>query len=124
MSGGGQLNPSTILTCMLLAGLALTGSYLQGRADGADSIIASQANDEKIRRDTILAADEGAARAISRLEVKNVTIRQNTQTIVREVPVYRECKHDRRVLDNINASLSGSESPGPSQLPTASTPGR
>jgi hypothetical protein len=51
-------------------------------------------------------ATEAAVGAIERIEVRNVTIRQKAETVVREVPVYRECRHDADGLRAINEALA------------------
>jgi hypothetical protein len=54
-------------------------------------------------------ATQAAVTAIKGIEVKYVTIRQNAETVTREVPVYRDgtCNHDPRMRDAINAALAG-----------------
>jgi hypothetical protein len=54
-------------------------------------------------------ATDAAVTAIKGIEVKYVTIRQNAETITREVPVYRDgtCNHDPRMRDAINQALAG-----------------
>ncbi len=118
------MNPYAILGGVLLAGAALGGAYWQGRQDGASGVIAAQADAEQIRQDTIRAADEGTARALARLEIKHVTIKQQADTVVREVPVYRDCRHDGRMLDAINAALRQDQSADPGVMPAASAPDR
>lgn len=118
------MSPYLILGAVALAGATLAGTYFQGRSDGANSVIAAQADAEKIRQDTIRAADEGTARALSKLEIKHVTIKQQAQVVEREVPVYRDCRHDSRMLDAINAALTGDEPAGAGVVPAASAPGR
>lgn len=60
---------------------------------------------------------DAAAKAIAQIEVKNVTIRQEAKTIMRDVPVYRECVHDGRVFDRINAAIQSAD---PGELPASS----
>jgi hypothetical protein len=64
--------------------------------------------------------------AISKIEGKHVQIRQELQRTVREVPVYRDCRHDPAGLQRLNAALSDGQprTVGGGQLPAASTPGR
>ena len=59
-------------------------------------------------------ATAAAVEAIKTIRVKNVTIRQATETLTREVPVYRDgtCVHDVRVQDALNQALSGPPSAG------------
>lgn len=47
-----------------------------------------------------------AAKEIAKIEVKNVTIKQEIQTRIIEKPVYRECKHDDGVLRLLNETLT------------------
>ncbi len=88
---------------------------------GIDHMKAAAADANEVRQQTRADAAEGAASAIASIEIKQVTIKQATQTLVREVPVYRDCRHDKRVLDNINAALTGMH-PGGSGMPAASAP--
>jgi hypothetical protein len=63
-------------------------------------------------------AAEAAVTAIEKIEVRNVTIKQQAETVTREVPTYRDCVHDQRVFDGINQALT---EPGadPPRLPAA-----
>jgi hypothetical protein len=58
------------------------------------------------------ASRASAVKAIGEIEVRNVTIRQRAETVVREVPVYTECRHDARGLQAVNSALAppGSDS--------------
>lgn len=79
---------------------------------GQDAEIASQAREAKAAASATEAAASAAASAIARLEVRHATIRQQAETIIREVPVYRDCAHDDRMLDAINAARGHSEPAG------------
>lgn len=92
---------------------------------GRDTELATQYREGVASANAAHAAASAAAAAISSIEVKHVTIRQRAETVVREVPVYRDCKHDSRVLRDINEARTGrAEPPGGGQLPAASAPGR
>lgn len=119
-----MINPYAILggVLLLIATHGATAWWFHGA--GHDSVIADQAEVEAIRQSTIKAADEGTARALSKLEIKHVTIKQQAQTVVREVPVYSDCRHDKRMLNAINAALTGDEPIGDGVVPAASPPGR
>jgi hypothetical protein len=56
------------------------------------------------------AATGAAVSAIEGIQVRYVTIKQQGETITREVPVYRDCVHDPRGLSAINAALAGGQS--------------
>lgn len=91
-----------ILALCLVAG---AGGFVGNRLKQAEwdrSIIATREAQDK--------ALDAAAKAIAQIEVKNVTIRQEAKTIMRDVPVYRECVHDGRVFDRINAAIESTDS--------------
>jgi len=70
-----------------------------------------------LREDQIVQkAQEGAAKAIANIEVKNVKIKQKLEREIHEKPVYRDCVHTPDGLRLINDSLTGS---GDSELPKA-----
>jgi len=97
-----------ILALCLVAG---AGGFVGNRLKQAEwdrSIIATREAQDK--------ALDAAAKAIAQIEVKNVTIRQEAKTIMRDVPVYRECIHDGRVFDRINAAIESTDS---GELPEA-----
>ena len=120
------MNPYAILAAVVLAGAALGGSYWQGRQDGRDACQAAAARDDAVRQKTLEAAQQGAAQAISKIEVQNVTIRQRVEREIREKPVYRDCRHTPGGLRGVNAALTGDdpEPAGSGQLPAASASDR
>jgi hypothetical protein len=92
----------------LSAGAFLTGFKVNDwRRDSVELavMLAAEKAGEKSRN--------AAVTAIEGIEVRNVTIRQRAETVIREVPVYRECRHDGRVFDDINQALAepGSDPP-------------
>lgn len=108
----------------LLAGAAVAivlagaGGYWSGRTDGRKLEAAKcGAVDAAVQqaRDAMAAA---ATSKIAEIEVKNVTIRQRAETITREVPVYRDCRHEPDGLRLINSALTGSDA-GASVVPAA-----
>ena len=50
---------------------------------------------------------QAAASAIAKIDVRNVTIRRQAETIVREKTVYAECKNSPEMMGVINKALSG-----------------
>lgn len=56
-------------------------------------------------------AQLGAADAISKIVVRNTTIQGKIETVIRDNPVYRDCKHDDRGLQLINEALTGRTGP-------------
>lgn len=120
------LVPWLILAVTLLVGAAGAGGYWQGSKHKADEIAAQQAREAALVEKASQASQQAAAEAISRIEVKNVTIRQKAETITREVPVYGDCRHDPRTLGLLNDALASGAAPAEpadqGKLPRTNTP--
>jgi hypothetical protein len=106
-----MVNPWVIL--MAVGALLIVGasSFIYGGHVKENAMIANQAKADRIRKETVEAAREGAAIAISQIKIKNVTIRQNLETVTRENVVYRECRHDASGLRLLNEALTGATQP-------------
>lgn len=111
------MNPYAILAVVALWG----GSIWYAIGIGQDMEIATQAREDKAAGIARRAANTAAAKAISEIEVKHVTIRQRADTVIRENSVYRDCVHDQRMLNDINAAR-GHEPAGGGVVPPASAP--
>lgn len=111
----------SLLAGGLVWAASLGGTYWFGRTDGVRIESGAQAREEVREQKAIDAATLAAADAISSLKVRYVPIREKADAVIREVPVYRECLHDARVLDAVNAALAGA---GPSKLPAPDAAGR
>ena len=98
--------PWMILAVTLLVGGAGATGYWQGSKHKADEIAAQTAREAALVEKTRETAAAAAAEQISKIEVKNVTIRQKAETITREVPVYGDCRHDPRTLGLLNDALA------------------
>jgi hypothetical protein len=120
------MNPYTIIGALLIWGVTFVAGYGYGHRAGVDRTISGQASADQVRRDTIEAAQQGAANAIAQIKVVNTTIRGKTETIVLEDVRYRDCKHDALGLRAVNAALTGREAEpvGSSGLPAADAPKR
>ena len=115
------MNPYSILCALVLAGALAFGAYVQGRKDGRNACLAAEARDEKVAQIAGAAAAASAAEAISQIEVKHVTIRQQLETQVREIPVFRDCHAPADSVRKLNAALTGAdEAAAPVELPAAS----
>lgn len=110
------MNAYLALAAVLSLGVAFQQGWTRrGEHDRGQAAIAQQ-----LIHDTREQAQLGAADAISQIKINNVTIRQRAETVVREVPVYRECRHAPGMLDRINAALTGASEPaGASELPAS-----
>jgi hypothetical protein len=117
------MNPYLIGGAAIAFLLSLGGSYLYGRHDGRQIEIAAQAREDQAIEKVRAAALEGAAEAISKIEVKRVTIRQQLDREIIEKPVYRDCRHTADGMRAINEARTGEVQPPPDRsLPTPDTP--
>ncbi|MEO8153547.1 MAG: hypothetical protein ABI605_10795 [Rhizobacter sp.] len=113
------------IAAAVLAVAAWSASCWKAYELGRDHELATQAREDNAAAQTRLVASTAAAEAISKIEVRHVTIRQQADTVIREVPVYLDCRHDARVLRDINEARTGRAEPvGAGQLPAASAPDR
>lgn len=113
-------NPWVVLAAILALAGAVGGAYIKGRSDGKAVEIAHRATLEEVAKVAREASAQASAEAIAKIEVKNVTIKQQLETQIREKPVYRDCFADQRVLDTVNEAITGNPAPGAGELPTAS----
>lgn len=113
-------NPWAILALVvLLAGAGATGVY-----QGVQYEKGQEARTEVLIQKAGEAAQTAAADVISKLQPKYTTIQQKTETITREVPVYRDCHNTPDELRLLNDALSNSDSPEPAgtgELPKVDT---
>lgn len=100
----------------------LGGTAFKSYEMGRDSVIADNAKTEalitKVRDDAKL----GAADAIAKIEIKQVTIQGRLQKEIQTNTVYRDCVHSPDGMRSINDALTNTDS-GPSsggQLPASS----
>lgn len=107
---------SLIIAVAWAASIAATFFYAMGI--GEDRKEADQAREQSLVQSAVDAANRVSAEAIAKIEVKNLTIRQEVQREIIERPVYRDCKHSPDVMRNINEALSPRPKPaGDSKLP-------
>jgi hypothetical protein len=83
---------------------------------GKDAAKAQAADKAQWLKETRRVAAEGAADAISKQKQESRTVIQRTRERMVEVPVYRDCRHDDSVRDDLNRQLraapSGASDPG------------
>lgn len=93
---------SGIIWIASVAGSAWFGMNYQQALDQA-----KQAEVKAAIEETRKIVMEGTAHAISKIVVRNTTVQEKVETIVRDNPVYRDCQHDAEQLRNINEALTG-----------------
>ena len=103
--------PWMIIGLLAAVGAAGTIGYVKGGTDTGNRIAADLARTAEVTRKAHDEALQAAAAQIAKLDVKSTTIRQKTEVITREVPVYGDCRHDPRTLGLLNESLAA----GPAQ---------
>jgi len=104
------MNPYLIIGALLMCGVTGVAGYGYGHRAGVDRTIASQASAEQIRRDTIEAANQGAAAAIAEMKPINTTIYQKATHEVRTNTVY-DCRHSDGMRERVDAALTGRAEP-------------
>ena len=117
-----MLSLQTFAVGLLSVALLTGGAYLQGRKDGRASEIAERQTIDEVARVSRESAQTAAAEAIAKITVTHTTIRQRAETITREVPVYRDCVNDPRVvglLDTARANELPAQPAGDRSVPTA-----
>lgn len=99
-----------------------TASWLAYGA-GRNAELATQAREDKVAAVATEAAARAAAAAISKIEVKHVTLRQQLEREVQTREVFRECRSGAAAVQLLNASpgvaASAASAPGGGQLPGA-----
>ena len=97
---------------------ALGGTHYWAFRRGVEHEEAAHLRAEAASRENQDKVTEAISVGLSKIEVKHVTIRQQADTVIREVPVYRECRHDARVLRDINEARGAA---GDGELPVAAS---
>lgn len=104
------MNIQGLLIAALLWTASVVGAFFYGTGVGADGEIAKQTAVEKSIKDTREAAQLGAADAIAKIKIYHKTVQGKLETVVRENPVYVDCKHTDDGMRLINQALTGSRS--------------
>lgn len=107
-------NPYVILGLVA----AFVCAYGLGRYDGSRLEEQAQLTAQQRAQDAYDAAMRATADQISKISIRNTTIRQQAEVIVREKPVYSECRHSADGLQSVNQALVPA---GDSSLPATDT---
>jgi hypothetical protein len=104
------MNPWAALAALVLWVASIGGSYWYGTSVGKASEIARVAEIKQAIEDTREAAKQGAASEIAKIKVRNTTVQGKVETIIRDNPVYRDCRHSDDAMRLLNESLTGKQS--------------
>ena len=99
-----------MLIYIIAAVLALGGTAFQAYRMGQDSVIADNARAEKLITQVRDEAKQGAADAIAKIDIKQVTIQGRLQKEIQTNTVYRDCAHSPDGLRSINDALTNTDS--------------
>lgn len=100
------VSPWMILIAVALLGGVSAYSYHKGAVNKENEIVAAQAKDDALVQKVSDAAQEGAARAIANIRIKNVTTLQTLEKEIVKVPDYSNCMHSDAGLRAINDALT------------------
>lgn len=109
--------------CLIVCA-AVVSSYFYGTHVGTVEAEAKQAKLDATVIAVRDAAQEGAAAAIAKIDIKQTTIRQTVEHTIRENVVYRDCVNDptvERLLNDARADRAPAEPAGSGVLPGTST---
>lgn len=107
------MNPYAIIAALVFWGASLAGTGWWFYGSGQDSEKAKQADIDKAIQQTRDAAQEAAAEAIAKIEIKQQTIVQKVQHEVQTKPVYRDCVVPADGVRLLNNAISGKAQDGP-----------
>lgn len=115
------MNPYLIIAALV----AVMGAGWGGFRLGVDHQVASEVEKRQLVAEAVDAANNAAATAISKIVVRNSTIRQEVEREIRTNTVYADCRHSDAGLLGVNAALAGAQAVtlGDRQLPGADAPG-
>jgi hypothetical protein len=104
---------------LLLAALsAILASFGTGYYKGASDTKATQSETELLIIRASQAAQQAAAEEISKIKIKNTTIKREVHREIQNVPVYGDCKHTEPGLRLINQALTAGDTAGGLKLPS------
>lgn len=114
------MNPYLIIAALVAVMSAGWGGFRLG----VDHQVASEIDKRQVVAEAVDAANSAAAAAISKIVVRNSTIRQEVEREIRTNTVYADCRHSDAGLRGVNAALTGAQTvtPGGGQLPGPDAP--
>lgn len=91
-----------VIILLLAVGLFAAGGSIGWKA-AQNSRDAQELAEGKAKAESL----QAAAAEIAKIDVRNVTIRKQGETIVREKVIYQECKNTPEMMGVLNQALSG-----------------
>jgi len=101
------MNLYVLLAIVLGWAVSVGGAGWYGIGIGEDRIIAKQASDDQIRRETREDAQQGAAAAIAANKPINNTIVQKVQHEIRTERIYTDCRVPATGMQLANQAITG-----------------
>ncbi len=103
------MNPWALLGIVLAVGTLTGGAYWQGRKDGANAEIATQAREDRATAVASDAAASAIAAAIPKITVRHQTVRQEVEREIQVQEVYRDpgCRTGADSLRLYNSTIPG-----------------
>lgn len=95
------MNPWPLLAAVIFFAIGAFGGW-RAANDHRDALDLAEAQGKAL-------ALEATAQQISKIDVRNVTIRQQAETIIKEKTVYAECKNTPEMVKVINSALEGEQ---------------
>lgn len=112
------MNPYLIIAALV----AVMGAAYGGFTLGVDHEQASQARQDDVVRKVVEEVNTATAVSLSKISVKNTTIRQELEREIKTNTVYRDCSHSDDGLRIVNEALTGNARPaGDRKLPGTDT---
>jgi len=110
-----------LVGALLLWAASVAGAVWWGYERGQEHELAIQAREDRAAAVATGAAASAAARAIAKIDVKQVTIRQQLEREVREKTVFRDCHsgHDAVRLLNALPAIDPASAPFGGELPAS-----
>ena len=102
-------DPYTAAAKFAAIGLLALGLFAGGAKLGYNYSEGQNARTELLINKVADKAQESAAKVIAGLQPKFTTIQQKTETITREVPVFRDCHNTPDVFRLLNDALNGGD---------------
>lgn len=98
------MTPAGLLAVVLAWGVSVAGAAWWAFGAGQDREIATQAREERAADQAARIAADTAAKAISSIEVRNVTITKALEREVQTREVYRDCRSGADAVGLLNAT--------------------